>query len=133
MYPSQLNLTFAKPLMAGGSALLALTLLLDLNGLSLAALGGKKASGEACQTVVQADVKISRQQLAKLLTLVEGSKKQQVRDILKQPYCQLASLQVRTGALSQRDVYPLDFESQTRLVVLYEGEEYAGYRFDLQP
>ncbi|WP_179228673.1 hypothetical protein [Leptolyngbya ohadii] len=34
--------------------------------------------------------------------------------------------------ISERAVYPLAFDRQTWLVVLYEGEEYAGYQFRVQ-
>jgi hypothetical protein len=129
----QLDHSLAKPLMAGGSVLLVLALLVDLNALPRKVWSHQRQGPEPCQTIIQSTAKLSRQQLAKVLTIPEGSKKQQVRDVLKEPYCQLANLQVRAGATSQREAYPLDFESQAQLIVLYEGDEYAGYRFDLHP
>jgi len=125
--------SLTKPLMAGGSVLLALALLVDLKALPLKIWSHKQQGQEVCQTVIQSTAKISRQQLAKVLAIPEGSKKQQVRDVLKEPYCQLENLQVRAGAMSQREAYPLDFDAQAQLIVLYEGDEYAGYRFDLHP
>lgn len=120
----------SKRLVAGGAVLLALGLLLDLH--SLPSWGTKKKTGEACQEVVQSRVKLSREQLAKLLTVPEGNNKQRIREIVQQPYCKLADLQIRAGATAQREAYPLEFDPQTWLVVLYEGEQYAGYRFNLR-
>ena len=120
----------SKQLMAGGAVLLAFGLLLDLH--SLPSFFSKKSAGEPCQAVVQSQAKLSRQQLARLLTVPEGDKKQKVQEILKDPYCKLADLQVRAGATAQREAYPLEFEPQTWLVILYEGEQYAGYRFNIR-
>ncbi|MBW4579214.1 MAG: hypothetical protein KME42_06540 [Tildeniella nuda ZEHNDER 1965/U140] len=119
----------SKQLLAGGAVLLAVGLLLDLH--SLPSFLSKKNSGEPCQEVVQSQSKLSKQQLARLLTVPEGGKKQRVQEILKDPYCKLADLQVRAGATAQREAYLLEFEPQTFLVILYEGEQYAGYRFNL--
>lgn len=119
-----------KRLVAGGSVLLALGLLMDVH--TLPSIGAKKKIGEACQTVVQSEAKLSRQQLAKLLSVPEGKKKQTVQEIVKTPYCKLADLQIRTGATAQREAYPLEFDPQTWLIVLYEGDQYAGYRFNLR-
>jgi hypothetical protein len=99
-----------KQIVAGGSALLA--------------------GGEACQRVVQSQAKLSRSQLARLLTIPEGDRKQKVREILKDPYCELSNLQIRAGAPAQREAYPMEFDPQTWLVILYEGDQYAGYRIN---
>ncbi|CAA9368639.1 hypothetical protein AVDCRST_MAG94-3952 [uncultured Leptolyngbya sp.] len=120
----------SKQLMAGGVVLLSFGLLLDLH--SLPSFLSKKTSGELCQEVVQSQTKLSRQQLARLLTVPEGDKKQKVQEILKDPYCKLVDLQVRVGATAQREAYQLEFEPQTWLVVLYEGDQYAGYRFNIR-
>lgn len=119
-----------KHLMAGGSVLLALGLLVDFH--SLPSFGMKKTVGEDCQQVVQSQTKLSREQLLKLLTVPEGDRKQKVREILKEPFCNLSELQVRAGATAQREAYPLEFDPQTWLVVLYEGDQYAGYRFSVR-
>jgi hypothetical protein len=91
---------------------------------------GKKNSGEACQQVLQSQAKLSREQLARLLTVPEGDRKQKVREILRDPYCKLADLQIRVGAIAQREAYPLEFDPQTWLIILYEGDQYAGYRIN---
>jgi len=117
-----------KQLVAGGSVILAAGLLMDTR--LLPSFMSKRDSGEACQQVVQAQAKVAREQLAKLLIVPEGNSKQKVREILKDPYCKLADLQIRVGATAQREAYPLEFDPQTWLVILYEGEQYAGYRIN---
>ncbi|KAM3090347.1 hypothetical protein ACKFKG_29975 [Phormidesmis sp. 146-35] len=115
-----------KQLLAGGAALLAIGLFFDLG--SLPSFGSKKLV-EACQETVQSQAKLSRQQLARLLTVPEGESRSKIREIAKEPYCKLSSLQIRAGATADREAYPLAFDPQTQLVVLYEGDQYAGYRF----
>ncbi|MGA7937604.1 MAG: hypothetical protein WCA35_28905 [Kovacikia sp.] len=119
----------SKHLVAGGSVLLATGLLMDFHLLP-SFLFGRKDSGEACQQVLQPQVKLSREQLARLLTIPEGDKKQKAQEILKDPYCKLADLQIRVGATAQREAYPLEFDPQTWLIILYEGDQYAGYRIN---
>lgn len=121
----------AKRLLAGGSVLLAVGLLMDLNFLP-AFSRSRPRPDEVCQEVVQPQAKLSREQLARLLSISEGEKKQHLREILKEPYCELEALQIRVGATAQREVYPLAFDPQTWLIVLYEGDQYAGYRFNFR-
>lgn len=85
-----------------------------------------------CQAEVQEGVIISREQLAAFLTVSERDARSRVEEILQTPYCTLAQLEVRAGVQAERAVYPLAFDPQTWLVVLYEGEEYAGYQFRIQ-
>lgn len=82
-----------------------------------------------CAGEIQPDATISRDQLAAFLTISERDSKATVQNILQAPYCQLSSLEVRAGVPAERAVYRLAFDPQTWLVVLYEGEEYAGYQF----
>jgi hypothetical protein len=82
-----------------------------------------------CQQVIQPQAILARDQLAQLLTIPERSTKAQVREIIKDPYCQLADVEVRAGVMAQREAYPLAFDPDTWFVVLYEGDEYAGYDF----
>jgi hypothetical protein len=117
-----------KYMLAGGSVLLSLGLLMDFRGLMPSSL----RSQEVCQRVVRADATLSRASLAKLIAVPERAPQSAARKILSQPYCTLPALQVRAGAMAQREAYPLDFDSQAWLVVLYEGEEYAGYAFSFR-
>jgi hypothetical protein len=87
---------------------------------------------ETCQGAVSEGVIISREQLAEFLTISERDPRTRVEEVLKAPYCQLPGLSVRAGATAERLVYPLAFDPKTWLIVLYEEDEYAGYRFLIQ-
>ena len=87
---------------------------------------------ENCQGDINEGVVISREQLAQFLTISERDTKAKVQEILQAPYCQLPTIEVRAEAKAERAVYPLAFDPQTWLVVLYEGDEYAGYQFRFQ-
>lgn len=82
-----------------------------------------------CQELVQPKAVVTREQLAKLLTIPERDKRANVQALIKQPYCKMPSLNIRAGATTERDVYPLESDSQTWLVVAYEGDSYVGYGF----
>lgn len=116
-----------KPLLLGGFVVAILGLLLDLHGAVKA-----KNHGEVCQEIVQSKATLSREQLAKLLTIPERDQKSKVQGILKAPYCKLPKLEVRAGVKAEREAYPLEFDPQTWLVILYEGDEYAGYQFSFR-
>jgi hypothetical protein len=80
-----------------------------------------------CQEIVQPKAAVSREQLAQLMSIPERSQRRNVQQILKEPYCQLPSLSIRAGAKTEREIYPLAFDPQTSVVVVYEGEVYVGY------
>lgn len=82
-----------------------------------------------CQEVVQPEAVVSRDQLARLLTVPERGERPKVREIVKEPYCRMPTLNIRAGAATERDAYPLAFDPNTWLVVLYEEEAYVGYGF----
>jgi hypothetical protein len=115
-----------KQVGAGGAVLLAVGLLMDFH--ALPSFGSRRSVRESCQRVIQPQAKLSRGQLARLLAVPEGDRKQKVREILRDPYCELSSLRIRVGTPALREAYPLEFDPQTWLVILYEGEQYAGYR-----
>jgi hypothetical protein len=117
----------SKRVMVGGSVLLAIGLMMDQFGWP--SLGGRKSVGQSCQEVVRSQATLTQKQLAQLLAVPEGDKKERIREIIKEPYCKLQSLQIRAGATAQREAYPLEFDRSTWLVILYEGEQYTGYRF----
>lgn len=117
-----------KYVLAGGSVVAALGLLADVNGLTTK----KDPDREVCQEVVQEKSFLSRDVLAQFLAVPEGVNKEQVRQVVQSPYCRLASMEIRSGAISQREAYPLAFDPQTWLVVLYEGESYTGYSFSFR-
>lgn len=90
------------------------------------------ADKDNCQKLVQSSAVLSRAQLGKILTIPERSNQQTLRDVVAEPYCQLPTLEIRDGVTATREAYPLAFEPSTWLVVLYEGEEYAGFSFSFQ-
>lgn len=119
--------TTIRPLLAGGLMFAFVGLLIDFRSMPI--FGPAEERRDACQEVVQSDAALSREQLAKLLTVPERDTKTKVREIVQEPYCKLPGLQVRAGVTAEREVYPLAFDPQTQLVILYESDEYAGYRF----
>ncbi len=86
---------------------------------------------DSCTGEVQPDVLLSQEQLAQVLTIPERDAKSNVRQILAQPYCVLPAIEVRSGVQSEREAYPLAFNPDAWLVILYEGDEYAGYRISI--
>jgi hypothetical protein len=118
------------PLIICGVMFALVSLLIDLQKLGRSSPVANRH--EVCQGIVNSEVVVSRQQLARLLTVPEREPKNRIREILQAPYCQLPSLQVRAGIDAEREVYPLEFDPATRLVILYEGNEYAGYRFSFE-
>lgn len=115
-----------KQLLAGGAALLALGLSADLQGLPSF---GIKPDAELCPLTSSSQGKLTKQQVAKLLTVAEGNQKTKIREIVREPACKLPGLQVRSGSTAEREVYALEFDPQRWIVVLYEGDQYAGYKF----
>ena len=83
----------------------------------------------ACQETVQAQSVLSRAELSELLAISERAPKADVQAVIEEPYCTLSPVEVREGVTAQRVAYPLEFNPETWLVVLYEGEEYAGFDF----
>ncbi|NEQ32725.1 MAG: hypothetical protein F6K04_17255 [Leptolyngbya sp. SIO4C5] len=121
-----------KPFLAGGLMFAIVGLFFDFQGVRTLFSAAKTDTAQQCETVVQAQAKLSRETLAQLLTIPERDPKAKVRELVAEPYCQLPELQVRSGVVAEREAYPLAFDPQTRLVILYENDEYAGYRFDFQ-
>ncbi|MGF1524884.1 MAG: hypothetical protein ACFBSF_21370 [Leptolyngbyaceae cyanobacterium] len=107
--------------------------------LALAALAVVPKSGpqvgpvsDVCQQKVEAQSVLSRAELSQLLSVPERSSKEAVQQVIAAPYCTLEPTSVREGAIAQREAYPLEFDPQTWLVVLYEEGEYAGYDFSFK-
>ncbi len=140
--PSQNSIQpLVKPLLAGGLLFALILILLDVNSAKSllknpAVFAHSSSLGKAvetlskdCESEINETAKLSRQQLLELLSVPERDSKTRVRDIVQAPYCQLSSLQVRAGVDAVREAYPLEFDAETALVILYENNEYAGYRF----
>jgi hypothetical protein len=108
--------------------------LLALMGLILSPrdLLSARAPSEPCQEIVQPQSKLTREQISQLLTIPERSAKDKVKAVISTPYCKFPQLEVRAGIMAEREAYPLAFDPQTWLVILYEGNEYAGYAFSFR-
>jgi len=132
-----------KPAIAGGLVISLITLLVDFNGVKTLlsdpiAFVSKSSSSKAveqlpnvCTGEILSSAQLSRAQLAQLLTVPERDSKQRIRQIIDQPYCQLAPLSVRAGVEAEREAYPLAFAPDKTFIILYEDGEYAGYDFKL--
>lgn len=116
----------ARVLPIAGLGAVVVGLMLDVDR---SALVQANSTSETCVGEVNSEVILSREQLAAFLTVSEREPKARVQEILRDPYCYLPSLEIRAGVAAERAVYPLAFDPKTSLVVLYEGEEYAGYQF----
>lgn len=126
----------AKPLLAGGLIFALIGLLVDFQGiktfLSHPTLTAHLPAAKTCPNIVQTDSQITREQLAQLLTIPERDAKTRVRQVVNEPYCQYPTLKVRSGVEAEREGYPLAFDPNTTIVILYENDEYAGYRFSFE-
>lgn len=89
----------------------------------------KTSDNAVCQETVQSTSVLSRAELSELLAVAERSPKEDVRAVIDEPYCTLPSVEVREGAIAEREAYPLEFNPQTWFIVLYEEGEYAGFDF----
>ena len=134
-----------KPLLAGGLIFALVMIFLDVHGGMQNLLNNPSALmrsplqnkglgklSNACTTDIADTARLSREQLLKLLAVPERDTKARVREITQEPYCQLSSLEIRAGVNAVREAYPLAFDPNTALVILYENDEYAGYRFKHQ-
>lgn len=132
-YPRSQNLG-AKPLVAASLTMILAALLIDFEGIKAFVTPADRISDqpESCNTVISDTAKLSRDQLAQLLTIPERDAKSRVRQVVNEPYCQLPTLKVRSGVDAEREAYPLAFDPETTLVILYENNEYAGYRFNFE-
>jgi hypothetical protein len=132
--PPAPGLVMGRAVLAGSLVATLVLLLVDFQNLRSWLLRSQdvQASQDACQELVQTEATLSREQLAQLLTIPERDSKERVRQVVEEPYCTLASLEVRSGVTAEREAYPLEFDPKTQLVILYEQNEYAGYRFNFE-
>ncbi|MEM8810851.1 MAG: hypothetical protein AAGF01_32985 [Cyanobacteria bacterium P01_G01_bin.38] len=86
----------------------------------------------SCESIAPTHTGLSREQLAQLLTIPERDSKDRIQKIVDEPFCRYPILNVRSGVEAEREAYPLAFAPATTLVILYEDDEYAGYRFSIQ-
>ncbi len=128
----KITLANAKPFIAGGLLLAIGLLAIDGQGPRRWLQAASPQSAEGCEKIVQSTAQLSREQLAQLLVVPERDPKENVRKIVAEPYCSLPQLQVRSGVVSEREAYPMAWDPAVQLVILYENDEYAGYRFRFQ-
>ncbi|GAB4149056.1 MAG: hypothetical protein Fur0046_27650 [Cyanobacteria bacterium J069] len=114
----------ASYLVMGGSLLMLAMLMTDLGGARR-----PKPVNNKCLEVVQSQSVLHRDKLSQLLSIPERSSRDQVKAVISEPYCRLPQVEIRAGVPADREAYPLAFDPQTWFVVLYEGNEYAGYDF----
>lgn len=131
--PSLFQPLSLKDKKSGGYALAGSSMMLALMAVLLPHSAKSPASQTSvCQQQVQPQSVLSRDELTKLLAVPERSVKEAVRQVIAEPFCTLTSVEVREGVTAEREAYPLEFDPQTWLVILYEGNEYAGYDFSFQ-
>ncbi|MEB3290383.1 MAG: hypothetical protein VKI82_10740 [Leptolyngbya sp.] len=118
-----------KPILVAGMFLGTIFWLGQGQGMPLGQTASAPSTADTCEAIISRDARLSRDQLAKLLAIPERDSKENVRQVVAEPYCRLPQMQVRAGVNAEREVYPLAFDPNTHLILLYEGEEYAGYRF----
>ncbi len=87
---------------------------------------------DGCEELVDTNATLSREQVGQVLTIPERESKERIRELLAEPYCRLSNLKLRAGTEAEREAYPLEFDRDTQLVILYEDNEYAGYEFKVK-
>ncbi|NET49636.1 MAG: hypothetical protein F6K09_13130 [Merismopedia sp. SIO2A8] len=90
------------------------------------------AVSDLCLEMVRPDAILSRTHLAQLLAVSERTSKTAIQQVVAEPYCRLSKVSIRAGVTANREAYPLEFDPDTWLVMLYEGDEYAGFDFSFQ-
>ncbi|WP_156119890.1 hypothetical protein [Leptolyngbya sp. KIOST-1] len=113
-------------LVAGGSVLALAALLITPN---LNQETAQEVEPFTCLRQEQPQALVSRDQVKKLLETDLQASKATVQEFLKAPYCVLSPGKTEAGLPADREAYPLEFDPQTWLVVLYDGDRYVGYDF----
>ncbi|MBE9155477.1 hypothetical protein IQ265_01270 [Nodosilinea sp. LEGE 06152] len=113
-------------LVAGGSVLALAALLISPN---INQEQAPEAEAFTCIRQEQPKSLVSRDQVKKLLETDLQAPKATVQEFLNAPYCVLSPGKTEAGLPAEREAYPLEFDPQTWLVVLYDGDRYVGYDF----
>ncbi|MEM9217594.1 MAG: hypothetical protein AAGD25_25050 [Cyanobacteria bacterium P01_F01_bin.150] len=122
-----MGISHLQYLITGGCLLLAFILMADMQ-----AWLPQAEAKEICQAVVQPNAILSRDHLAKVLAVSERSAKTTIQQVVAEPYCRMPSVSIRAGVVADREAYPLAFDPDTWLIMLYEGDEYAGFDFSFR-
>lgn len=83
---------------------------------------------QTCQAVLNAEQRLSREQLTQVLSLAPSASPATVHETIAPPYCALS----KPHQTTQREAYPLAFDPDTWFVVNYEQGAYTGYDFVFQ-
>lgn len=118
-------------LLAGGLIFTLIGLMIDVHTRKPHTSTNQNFAG--CNENINSNIFLSQEQLAQVLMIPERDSKEKIREMLAEPYCVLPSVEVRSGIQAEREVYPLKFAPQAWLILLFEGDEYAGYRISIQP
>ena len=89
----------------------------------------RTSATQTCQTMVNADQRLSRAQLTQFLGIAQNSSQAKVHETIAPPYCTLSN----AHGVNQREAYPLAFDPETWFIVNYEQGLYQGYDFAFQP
>ncbi|ESA34212.1 hypothetical protein N836_18360 [Leptolyngbya sp. Heron Island J] len=89
----------------------------------------RTSTNQTCQTMANADQRLSRAQLTQFLSIAQNSSQANVHETIAPPYCVLS----KAHEANQREAYPLAFDPETWFVVKYEQGLYKGYDFVFQP
>lgn len=107
----------------------AVRLVSEYNPTFITKLISSSASNEnQCVEIIDSNALLNRNQILKLISLVEPSSKAKVRAILKTPYCKLEAIAIRTGTKSEREAYLLEYDPTLWAIILYEGNQFVGVR-----
>ena len=82
-------------------------------------------TSQTCQTVLNADQRLSRGQLTQFLSIAQNSSQATVHETIAPPYCTLS----KAHQSKQNEAYPLACDPATWFVVNYDQGIYKGYDF----
>ncbi|EKV01129.1 hypothetical protein Lepto7375DRAFT_3272 [Leptolyngbya sp. PCC 7375] len=82
-------------------------------------------AAQTCEAVLNADQRLSRNQLTQFLSIAQDSSQATVHETISRPYCTLSKAHQR----KQSEAYPLEFDPETWFVVNYEQGIYKSYDF----
>lgn len=88
----------------------------------------RTSTTQTCEAIVNADQRLSRDQLTQFLSIAQNSSQANVHETIAPPYCTLT----KAHQTQQQEAYPLAFDPETWFVVNYEEGVYKSYDFAFQ-
>ena len=82
-------------------------------------------TAKSCQSIVNADQRLSRGQLTQFLSIAPESSQATIHESIAPPYCNLS----KDHQSQQSEAYPLAFDPDTWFVVNYDQGIYKSYDF----